>query len=244
MRVVVDEKVQALARGERPASWGVNLNLCSPPPDELRAAIGNVARALADVPGTNLYIYPAPYLHLTVASPFPFTASAPAIVDDDARRTLAEDCAVRAVRAALSEGGRDAGEIEVEFERVELGRDAEGRPTAVILRGAPNAAIDALRAGIPRHLHADADACALGLVRAEGEGWDGLAKAPRPGFVHMTLARFVDQPREPVEDVVRLLDETLAGAWKEPLRVRSRLRLVRESVPYMHLDVAAHTLLE
>lgn len=114
-----DPLAAALASGDRPSSWGLNLNLASPPPPELAAPYERLTAALstAFAPAGNVHLYPFSSLHITASSPAPFTHCG---LDASERASYVAKWAAALRDACTADNGFPTGPFPVVYERVVL----------------------------------------------------------------------------------------------------------------------------
>jgi hypothetical protein len=215
-----------------PESWGLNLNLASPPPKELVDAYEVLRRELsATMRGSGAYLYPAEFLHCTAASPAPFTACGLA---SDEERGRYERAWAQALRDCCEpDAGYPAAPFPLIYARASLGNAAGifeiEDPTGAVarVRSVVRACMDH-----PALAELDASVGEAGGIVARG----GFKV---PGIIHSTFLRF-GAPAEPgVADAAIQADfeAAVAAAWKPVTVMCDRLLLVRETVPYMHLHL-------
>jgi len=233
-RFRLDALAVPLARGERPPTWGLNLNafrqgVPGPFADAYNAW---AAAARRELEGTGAYVYPFDYVHVTVASPAPFTHGP--LAEWTAEERGAYTAAVTQALAAAAAG--DARWPRAPFElapaRLEL------HATCGVLMWDDSAAgggVGALRACVDA---ARAHAALAPGTRAGGLRARSGDKQPAPGFVHSTVMRFAGARAPGVTDAhVEAAWARAAAAWPAAARARCEaLVLVREVVAYQHMD--------
>ena len=213
---IVDPRAAALADGTAGPVWGVNANLLSPPPAALQLPYNRLASALTAALSADggLYVYPYHALHVTLASPAPFTDTR--ITGDPARAACA---------AAWRDALRDFSlpPFDVTLERLELQQRA-----AFFVIADPSGGVERLRDAFRNALRLHPALVALGTLATE----DACFRCP--AIVHTTVARFAAPSTLPPEEVRQRFD-AVADSWGPvTLRVDSVV-LVEEAVPYMHL---------
>jgi len=237
--------VVRLAAGDRPISWGLNMNLVSPPPAQLcdayRALLETSsaeARVLFDA---GAYFYPDWSLHLTLASPAPFTNT---MLADDVSRDAYADIWARALRGVAE--GRKAGEWPVGPFPLVIERLVLDKAAAIMLYSDPTGAVTQLRDSIKR-IAAEHPLFTGAAGSGAGPGGAGTPSGGEllarsgfkvPGIIHSTVMRFKHDIAPGQEaDAVRAAFDALAARWV-PITVQAdAMLLVHERVPYMHLHL-------
>lgn len=230
---VLDKWAQVLADGAPSDVWGINLNLASPPPETLRVPYTTLAGRLeATLAPAGVYVYPFHCLHITVASLVPFSSNA---VTDSAHRAALTAAWISALADTCT---TENGFPDAPFELV-YGRPTLERAAAIFRIDDTSGSVARIRACVRRAFDTHPALRALA-------GPDGPLAASDfriPNIVHTSIMRFVRRPRgdEPVaamsDDEIRAAFEAAAAAW-EPVVVRvGRITIVREDVPYMHVDL-------
>lgn len=226
----LDPYTTSLMRGDTGAGrvWGLNLNLATPPPAHLVAAYERLATALtARLPGAGAYVYPSYALHITAASPAPFTNCDVAPTERPALRAAWAE----ALADARASDAWPAAPFPLVYARPTLEASAGiiwvDDPTGAVgrVRGCVAAAIAAhpALAGLADRLHARA--------------------SPRiPNIIHTTVVRFGEppDPDSPMADpaaVRAAFDAAVAEAWAPVTVMVDSLTLVDESAIYMHLHL-------
>jgi hypothetical protein len=235
----------AAAGADVPDAWGININAASPPPETLRAPYERLRQALlAALERAGAYVYPFDFLHVTVASPVPFTAGS--IVDEREQRRL-ELAWLQAMRdCCVPQAGFPAEPFPLTFARVRLDRAA-----AIFEVEDPTGAIARCRAIVRQCLqHAaltdaaavvSADGCSGGSPDAAAGGDPVPVLVARSGFkipniIHSTFLRFAAPADAGVSDAdVEAAFAGVAAQWAPVTVMCDRLLLVREAAPYMHL---------
>jgi hypothetical protein len=240
-----DPTVLKLAAGDRPPSWGLNMNLVSPPPAQLcdayRALLETSsaeARVLLDA---GAYFYPDWSLHLTLASPAPFTNTMLADADSQAAYADVWARALSEVSQTRKDGEWPAGPFPLVIERLLLDKAA-----GIMLYSDPTGAVTQLRDTIKRiaaeHplFSGTAGSKANPVGAGTPSGGELLARSgfKVPGIIHSTVLRFKrDIAPGPEADAVRAAFDALAARWA-PVTVQAEaVLLVHERVPYMHLHL-------
>jgi hypothetical protein len=224
-RYKVDSIAGALAGGARPATWGLNLSAHQLAPETLRAPYTAFhARAVSALSGTGAYVYPFEYLHITAASPAPFTHTTLSPETDPEEVGAFEAAVLRVLREQCVPGrdGFPSQPFPLIYENPRLEAAA-----GFFLVTDPTGGVARVRKAIRRCL--DSPDLAPYLDKAQ----------PRvPGIVHSTFIRFAAPPDEGVtdEDVAARFEE-LAKTWEPVTVLADALVLVREIVPYMHLEL-------
>ena len=247
-----------VAEGRAASTYGLNANLFDMEVEALRAPYAALAAAVREefaaacgerFAREAIYVYPFEHLHVTAASPAPFTHT-----------TLA---AAPAAAEAAAEGGGGGGsggggaDERAAFEAAYLAaaRDecvpAKGWPAAPfeVLVGAElrlDAACGILLCGdaagaVPRVRRCLAACMQHPAVAALGEGVARRAAFKHPNIVHMSFLRFVGDPAaaEGGDAAIRAaFARAVARAWPTPVRVLADAAyIVRELRPYMHLRI-------
>lgn len=192
-----------------------------------------LASRLRAAGGDALHVYDPRYLHVTVASPVVFFSATKAYPDDKSRSEL-----TAAVTAAMDDECTGASGFFPRAVRATAVRVERREKAVIVLYDDPVGAVERARDCVER-LRTREELGRLGLF----DGAAGGFKMPRR-IVHTTVARFVAPPAEPgsAEEAewCRAIDEACA-AWR-PVEVPvEEVRLVRESLPYMHVDIVAET---
>lgn len=232
MPLTIDPFTTALLAGDdgRATVWGLNLNLASPPPRALLAAFEPwAAAARAALRGAGAYVYPGFSLHITCASPAPFT-NCEVAPGERAALCAAWAAALREEVAAerRKPGGGEwpAAPFPLVYERVTLESAA-----AIIRIADPTGAVGRVRALIDR---ASRHPAVAGLP-------GGLAERSRhriPGIIHTTVVRFGAPPDAGVDEAaIRAAFAPLAEGWAPVTVVCDALTLVEEAATYMHLHL-------
>jgi hypothetical protein len=225
MPLVVDPYTTRLLAGDtgRGDVWGLNLNLASPPPEALRAPYERLAAAVAAQPAladpaAGVYVYPFHTLHITCASPAPFTH---ARVPPSERAAFTAAWAAALREACTPEAGFPTAPFPLVY----------GRPTleeaAAIFRCAdPTGAVGRIRACIR----------AAATARPELLAAHGFRT---PNIVHVSFLRFGGAAPPADEAAVRAAYADAAQSWpEEGVTVWcDALRLVDECAIYMHLHL-------
>jgi hypothetical protein len=220
----VDLLAVPLARGERPAVWGLNLNAFPQGQADLAAPFAAwKARAAPLLAATGAHLYDVPYLHVTASSPAPFTHPELAgwAPEERARYTAAWRAALA---GACSPGcaGWPAAPFVLRFKALELHASC-----AIFMVEDPSASIAAVRA------------CVAAAAAAVAAGPEGalLARSgwKSPKIVHSTVMRIV-RPTEP--GAMQAAWAAAAAEWPlEGVEVTCReMVFLEEVVPYQHLD--------
>jgi hypothetical protein len=213
-----------------PESWGLNINVASPPPEELRVPYEALCTRLAGaMRGSGAYLYPFRFLHVTVASPAPFTACD---VPHPAERAALERGWAQALRdACVPDEGYPSAPFPLVFARVSLSRAA-----AIFEVEDPTGAIEHCR----RIVRGCEEAPPLADLDEGGLAGGLLARSgfKVPGIIHATFLRFAAPADAGVDDdAIQRSFNAVAATWVPVTVVCDRLLLVRETVPYMHLDL-------
>lgn len=231
MRYHQDEIAVPLARGERPAIWGLNLNVFPQGHDDLKSAYETwLAAATPLLVGTGAYLYPFEYTHVTASSPAPFTNPTLATWTQAERAEYrdawlialsATCCASNAAGVAWPDAP-----FPLVFETLELKdncaifvfRDETGGVAKI--RGAVAAAAHhpALTSGRPAEL----------LARSGFK---------TPNIVHSSIMRFAVPRAEGVtDDDVAERWAKAAKLWPGPVTVMSeKMTFITEAVAYQHI---------
>lgn len=217
-----------LARGERPVTWGLNLNAFPQAQAELAAPYDTwAATASPLLEGSGAYLYPSTFLHVTASSPAPFTNPALAAFSSEDRAAL-EAAWLTALRAECTPSAVGwPARFSLTFRRLQLCAscaifsvdDPAGGVAAV--RACVAAAAARVAAGPAAHLHARS-------------GWKS------PNIVHSTIMRLV----APAEPGVDLAARWAAAAELWPAQGVTiecpAMTFLREIVPYQHMDPVQH----
>jgi len=241
--LVADAITQRLvAEGRAASTWGLNANLFDMEMEPLRAPYAALAAAMTEefaavgLDESVVYVYPFEHLHITAASPAPFTHTTLATAEARAAFEAAYVAAARETCSAAvagSEGEWPAAPFEV-LVGAELRLDAA---CGILLCGDAAGAVPRVRrrlAACMRHA----------AVAALGEAAAAAAAFKHPSIVHMSFLRFLRAPGAAAaaaggDAAVRAaFARAAARAWPAPVAVRAdALYLVRELRPYMHLRV-------
>lgn len=169
------------------------------------------------------YVYPFESLHVTVTSQSPFTDSCLAAAD----RPAFERAWAEALSSARSSDARwPRAPFPLVFRSVRLDANA-----ALFVIDDPTGAIAALRQLLEE------------LARSPALAPYAAAAGMRsPKIVHSTILRFAHPPpAEATEEAVRAAFDEAVACW-QPVTVQAdALLLVREVVPFMHLEVGPGT---
>lgn len=220
-RYKVDPVTTRLARGERPLTWGLNVNAHRMQPEELRAPYQALrASASAALAGTGAYVYPFEHLHITVSSPAPFTHTT---IVDDAARAEAERAVLKVLREECVPGkdGFPDAPFPLIYERPRLDPNA-----ALFQIGDPTGAIARIRAAVAR--------C---YARPELAAHVATLVPRTPAIIHSTFVRFAEAPADGVtdDDIAQRFEEAVVKVWQPVTVMADALRIVREVRAYMHL---------
>ena len=220
----VDAIAIPLAAGERPPTWGLNLNVFPQGQADLAAPFA-AWKALAAplLAATGAYLYDTPYLHVTASSPAPFT-HAPLASWSEAERTRYERAWGAALAAVCTRAACPqwpAAPFPLIFRELQLHASC-----AIFLVEDPTGAVGAIRECV---------AAAAALVQGtEGEllgrsGW----KSPK--IVHSTIMRIV-APTEP--GVMQAAWAEAAARWpQEGVTITCKeMVYLREVVAYQHMQ--------
>ena len=225
--VVVDPLTRRLARGDvgRDDTWGLNLNLASPPPPELYAPYAELAARLAAEGVTSeragAYVYPFHTLHITCASPAPFTHCA---LRREERAPFMAGWAAALAAEAAADPAFPRAPFPLVYDRVTL------EPAAAIFRVEdPTGAVARVRALVARCMRHEA-------VAGLPDDAAGRSACRIPGIVHTTFLRFGAPPSVP-EAALRAAFDAAAATWRPVTVMCDALRLVEEDAIYMHLDL-------
>lgn len=233
-RFRLDALAVPLARGERPATWGLNLNAF-----RMGRGAGGfrdayeawAARARELLAGTGAYVYPYDFVHVTVASPAPFTHAPLASWSAEERAAYAAAVAGALRSVAAADARWPVAPFDLVPARLELHASC-----GVLMFDDPAGGVEALRRCVDA---ARADARLAPGTRAGGLRARSGDKQPASGFVHSTVMRLA---RERAPGVT---DEDVAAAWARAAAAwpwggaRARcdeLVLVEEVVAYQHMD--------
>lgn len=234
----LDKWAQCLADGTPTEVWGLNLNAASPPPEALRAPYAALSAALeATLSPAGVYIYPFHCLHITVASLVPFSSNA---VTNPEHRAALTTAWIQALRDTCvpANGFPDAPGTLV-FERPTLERAA-----AIFRVSDPSRIVERVRACVKMAYDTHPALRALDLPVGPLPASDFRM----PSIIHTSLMRFVKRagvdpgtagtPASGMTDAeIRAAFEAAAQAW-EPVPVPvTRITVVLEGVPYMHVDL-------
>ncbi len=220
----MDALAVPLARGERPAVWGLNLNAFPQGQADLGAPFTAwKARAAPLLAATGAHLYDVPYLHVTASSPAPFTHGELAswTPAERARYTAAWRGALGAACAPGSPGW-PAAPFVLRFRALELHASC-----AIFMVEDASGSIGAVRECVARAAAAVA-AGPEGALLARS-GW----KSPK--IVHSTVMRIVRQT-EP--GAMQAAWAAAAAQWPaEGVDVTcSEMVFLEELVAYQHLD--------
>jgi hypothetical protein len=220
-RYKVDPITARLSSGERPLTWGLNVNAHRMQPEPLRAPYEALrASASAALAGTGAYVYPFQHLHITVSSPAPFTHTT---IVDEAARAEAERVVLQVLQEECVPGkdGFPDAPFPLIYERPRLDPNA-----ALFQIGDPTSAIPRIRAALAR--------C---YARPELAPYVATLVPRTPGIVHSTFVRFAEAPADGVtdDDIAQRFEEAVVKVWQPVTVMADALRLVREVRAYMHL---------
>lgn len=217
-----------LAEGKEPSTFGITLSLGLPPPEpwrgnyqlfaaELKAAFSRLAPEDREC----AYIYPAPCLHITVATLVSFFNGLP-----EAQTPGGQSAAREAWQSAVSEALKGSGGALSDGKsfRLRVQRPTLGKKAAIFRFDDVDGAVGRMRD-------------ALNAARARSRGawpkWLDDAGYNVPGIVHSTFLRFVRPPAHPA--AFRAAFEGVAARWSV---IDVKFRCVQagiEAVPYLHL---------
>ena len=232
MPFVEDPIAVALAAGDRPRVFGINANLLSPPPDALAKAYAPLRDALAAAfVLTGVHIYPAHALHVTAANLVPFTQ---ARVPPESQPAVSAAWSA-ALTAAATLPGWPSAPFPLVARTLRLDACA-----VILLFDDPTNAVEHIRGCIKQVF--DNNASLESAFRPLGGRAASCYRSP--SIIHMTLLRFT-RPMEDakVEATIGAAFSSVREAWTPLLLKADSLALVREEVPYMHLDQEACTIL-
>lgn len=227
MPLIVDPYTTRLLAGDTGRDddglWGLNLNLASPPPEALRVPYERLAAAVKAQPAlaaadAGVYVYPFHTLHITCASPAPFTH---ARVPPGERAAFTAAWAAALRETCTPEAGFPTAPFPLVY----------GRPTleaaAAIFRCAdPTGAVARVRSCIAAAAAAHPELAAHGFRT--------------PNIVHVSFLRFGGAAPPGDEAAVRAAYEAAVDAAWPPEGVTmycDALRLVDECAIYMHLHL-------
>ncbi|KAI9022465.1 hypothetical protein DFJ74DRAFT_91985 [Hyaloraphidium curvatum] len=221
-----DTYVESLRNGLPAPVFGLNINLLGPsPPEKLLSAYRKLVTELEAALPSFVHLYPDHAMHITAASPVPFTVNS---LEDLGEREVIQDAWTRAFAEYIPRHPDWPREpFEIVFVRPVLdpaagyfwAEDASGSVTR--LRKVIG---DAQRDFIPR---------------CQGMSPETLAKAAFkiPQIIHSTFLRFgsaVASSPLSGDDIRMWFEEAAARAWT-PCSIRvDDVRLVLETEPYMH----------
>lgn len=192
-----------------------------------------MAERLREAGGSAVHVYDARFLHVTVASPIVFFSATEAYPTPEAR-----EAATTALVTAMDTQCTPAnGFVEKQFEIKAVG--VERRDKAIIVLFEDEGGLVERCRDCVEGLRSNEELQELGIFDAAIGGF----KMPR-GIVHMTVARFVSQPATPgskaEEEWCKAVDKACA-VWTAVSVTVDQIRLVNESMPYMHTDIVANT---
>ena len=237
--LLLDPFTTSIQRGDtgRGRLWGLNLNLCSPPPSALARPYAQLVAALRagalGSPAFGAYFYPFPYLHITCAAPAPFTKC---------DVTLRERPALVAAWAAALSAAAQSGELPAGPFPLVFGTPTLGRAAAIFPVEDPTGSVARTRAVITACFETSAEVAGLPATLRE------RCCFSIPHIVHSTFLRFGDvdgsaasgggsREKDSVAAMRAEFEATAAG-W-QPITVEAEaLHLVEEVAAYMHLDLA------
>jgi len=236
MNQVWDPTVVALHKGERPKTFGLNLNALWPGPRERAFAEwygGWSARLLDTATATATdncaYVYPLVHLHVTVATLCSFR--------EHDKRPIGEEQAAR-LTAAWKTALLTASTMD-DFPRQPFKVIAQPpvleQVAAIITYEDPTGGIAAIRRCVARALQDSNDTIAP------------LLPSPKsfaiPSIVHTTVLRFHAQPAGDASAFRAAFRQSTQGMGPIEVEVDA-IEMVLEDVPFMHIPVdAAHRLL-
>jgi hypothetical protein len=220
-RYKVDAVTADLAAGAAGPVWGLNVSAHALEPEPLRAPYAALASALtaALAPAAG-YVYPFAHLHVTAASPAPFTHAT--LDASDAAEYEAAFLAALAEEAVPGRGGFPDAPFPLIYGRPRLDAAA-----GIFVVDDPTGAMPRVRAAIAR-----------AAARPEVAKFAARAAMRTPGIVHCSFVRFGAPPAEGFsDDDIAAAFDAAAAAWEPVTIVARELLLVREVRPYLHLDL-------
>lgn len=221
----VDEFTTKLMTGDRGCSdtWGLNINLASPPPVDLVTAYEPFALRLSDaMKGTGAYVYPSFSLHITTASPAPFTNCHISLAERDSLRSAWAD----ALRAVSQDPSWPSAPFPLIYERVTLETAA-----AIAWVSDPTGAVARIRALIQRAFESEA-------VQSLPNGLALRSRHRIPDIIHTSVLRFGAEPGPGRDEAsIRAAFDSVASTWQPVTVMCDALRLVEEAALYMHLHL-------
>lgn len=179
--------------------------------------------ALAPLVADGAYVYDVPFLHVTTASLLAFPEATRAYRTPEAQAEVERAIVAAMERECTAEQGFPTRAFPLVYESVSLGDRA-----AILRLADPTGSVAAIRSCVAR-LRADPELERLGVFDPE----HGNFKIPN--IVHSTFLRFVAEPRDPAAFRARFDD--VAQRWTPVTVWATSIAAVRESVPFMHLDV-------
>ena len=229
VRFAVDAITQGLVRdGEDATTFGLNANLFDMEQPALREPYARLRAAMAAaLEGCGApYIYPFAHLHVTAASPAPFTGQE---LDAAAGERAAFEAAF--IAAMRDECVPEKGFPSSPFPIV-VGEQVRLDPTCgILLCGDPTGAVERVRACLRSCMTHTA-------VMALGAGVVARAAFKHPRIVHASFARFTAEPSAAVsDDEIAARFAAVAATWEPVTVMADALYLVREIRPYMHLHI-------
>ena len=219
-----------LALGERPATWGLNLNAFPQAHRDFEAAYRKwITDATPHLEGTGAYLYPFEHTHVTAASPAPFTHGPLASWTEAERAELAGLWLIALRETCVS--GNAAGvawpsePFPLIFEKLELKANC-----GIFMVGDPTGGVAKIRAAVA--------AAAKHRVFATQRGAELLTRAgfKTPNIVHSSIMRFVTQSSLS-DDEIEERWRRAAACWPGPVTVMAEaMTYIIEFVPYQHMD--------
>jgi hypothetical protein len=229
-RFSVDAIAAPLARGERPVVWGLNVNVFPMELDDLREPYNAwVAAAEVAMAGTGAYFYPFDHVHVTAASPAPFTHAPLSGWTGEERATY-----TAGVQGALTAATASPDWPVAPFPLVAGVQWALHASCGIMLLEDPTGAVPRLRAALRAATHESwVEGSPLAALHARSGD-----KAPN--IVHSSVMRFA-APREAgmSDEEVEARWAAAVAAWPAPLTFLAReATLIEENVAFQHVRQA------
>lgn len=229
-KFALDTIAVPLALGERPATWGLNLNVFPQAHPDFESAYRQwVADATPHLEGTGAYLYPFEHTHVTAASPAPFTHGPLASWSEAERAELAGLwlIALRETCVPGNAAGVDwpSAPFPLIFEKLELKSNC-----GIFMVDDPTGGVAKIRRAV--------SAAAKHRVFATPRGADLLARGgfKTPNIVHSSVMRFTS-PSSLSDAEIEERWARAAACWPGPVTVLAdAMTFIIEFIPYQHMD--------
>ena len=228
-----DSFVQSLVQGQVvDNTFGIVLVTSWPLPDETKRNYETFREVVRDcffqedatIDDLHVYLYPAEYVHVTVATLFPFHHTAPSSTED--RHFIVRISKDLVKKASEMRSWPINQSIELQVDRWQIGRKA-----GIILWKETNGTIEQIR----KCLRTAVDEYVT--VAPEREAKLVRDNFKIPDIIHSTFLRFAQTPKIQIDSLERRINNVPPIADFFPTTVQSSsLHLVNENKPYMHLE--------